>query len=134
MSKSNIDIGINIIRNAVLDSLYLKISTLNLDDDVLTRLNEALDEEKSNDTVIPKKKKQINFNHPKREIAPENQCTRTMKNGEKCKGIKTNDITQSCWGHMTAAEKEEHRLNKGKTPVGKKKYVAQRKAEDAVNE
>jgi hypothetical protein len=134
MSKSNIDIGVSIIRNAVLDNLLIKLSNLNLDEDVMSVLTQSIEEEKSNDTVIPKKKKQISFNHPKREIAPENQCTRMMKNGEKCKGIKTNDITQSCWGHMTAAEKEEHRLNKGKTPVGKKKYVAQRKAEDAVNE
>jgi hypothetical protein len=55
-----------------------------------------------------------------------------MKNGQRCHGIKTNNITKSCWGHMTPTEKEEHRMSKNK-PSGKK-YSLQRKLEDEADE
>ena len=133
MTKNNIDLGLGIIKNTILDNLEKSFRKLDLSDDVLSAILETIDKEKAADEY-PKKsrKKIINLDRPKREIAPENQCQRVMKNGQRCHGIKTNNITKSCWGHMTATEKEEHRMSKNK-PSGKK-YSLQRKREDEADE
>jgi hypothetical protein len=134
MSRSEITVGVNIIRNAILDELIGKIADIDISDDAKDVVAAMLAEEKTADKR--KKKRVVNLDAPKRTIPEENQCTRLMKNGEKCRAIKTNDITGSCWGHMTAAEREEHKTNKehAKIAIGKKKYTAQRKAEDDVDE
>jgi hypothetical protein len=98
MTKNNIDLGLGIIKNTILDNLEKSFRKLDLSDDVLGA----------------------------------NQCQRFMKNGQRCHVIKTNNITKSCWGHMTSTEKEEHRMSKNK-PSGKK-YSLQRKLEDEADE
>jgi hypothetical protein len=132
---SNIDFGIGIIKNSILDNLEKHFKNLDLDDLTLTTIIETIENEKTA-AEIPKKsrKKVINLDRPKREIAPANQCQRIMKNGEKCRGIKTNDVTKSCWGHMTPQEREAHRLSKSKPAVTGKKYSVHRKAEDEADE
>jgi hypothetical protein len=132
---TNIELGLGIIKNSVLDSLEKSFRKLDLDDDTLATIIETIEIEKSVEEYPKKsKKKVINLDRPKREIAPQNQCQRKMKSGEKCRGIKTNNITNSCWGHMTAKEKEEHRLSKNKPAVSGKKYSVHRKAEDDADE
>lgn len=135
MTKNNIELGLGIIKNSILDNLEKSFRKLDLDEDVLAIINETIEKERvAEDTTTRKsKKKVVRLDRPKREIAPENQCHRMMKNGEKCHGIKTNNITQSCWGHMTAKEKEEHRISKNKPAIGKK-YALEREAEDEADE
>jgi hypothetical protein len=134
MKKNNIDYGLGIIKNTILDDLEKSLSKLGLDDDIHAMIIEVIENEKSVDEPKKSRKKVINLDRPKREIAPENQCQRKMKTGEKCKGIKTNNITKSCWGHMTSKEKEEHRLSKNKPVTTGKKYSLHRKAEDEADE
>jgi hypothetical protein len=138
MTKSkmtNIELGLGIIKNSVLDNLEKSFKKLDLDDDSLALVLETIENEKVIEDYPKKsKKKVIHLDRPKREIAPENQCKRKMKNGEKCRGIKTNNITNSCWGHMTAKEKEEHRLSKNKPTISNKKHSLHRKAEDEADE
>jgi hypothetical protein len=133
MTKNNIDLGLGIIKNTILDNLEKSFRKLDLSEDVNNLILEVIEKEKAAEEY-PKRsrKKVINLDRPKREIAPENQCQRIMKNGQRCHGIKTNNITKSCWGHMTASEKEEHRMSKSK-PSGKK-YSLQRKLEDDADE
>lgn len=133
MTKNNIELGLGIIKNTILDNLEKSFKKLDLGKEVDALIMEVIENEKAADEYPKKtKKKVINLDRPKREIAPENQCQRIMKNGQKCHGIKTNNITKSCWGHMTATEKEEHRMSKNK-PSGKKHSV-HRQLEDEADE
>lgn len=134
MTKNNIELGLGIIKNTILDNLEKSFRQLDLSEDVSAMVLEVIEKEKSAEEYPKKskKKKVINLDRPKREIAPENQCQRVMKNGQRCHGIKTNNITKSCWGHMSATEKEEHRMSKTK-PTGKK-HSLQRKLEDEADE
>jgi hypothetical protein len=133
MTKNNIELGLGIIKNTILDNLEKSFKKLDLGKEVDALIMEVIETEKAADEYPKKsKKKVINLDRPKREIAPENQCQRIMKNGQRCHGIKTNNITKSCWGHMTATEKEEHRMSKNK-PSGKK-HSLQRQLEDEADE
>lgn len=132
MSRSNINtLAINIIKNNILDELAIKFKGLDLDEDTMGEINKLVDDERCEE---PKKskKKTIKLHGPKREIAPENQCQRLMKNGNKCGSIRTNRITNSCWAHMTEKEKDEHR--KGMTKKSSGKYSFHRAEEDKVDE
>ena len=108
---TNIDHGVGIIKNAILDNIIERIKLLDLDEQSYTKLTEVFDDEKANVSI--RKKKNEKEDKPKKVIPSERQCTRRSKNG-KCGAIRTNDVTKSCWAHMSQAEKDEHMGMKNK--------------------
>lgn len=129
----NIDIAINIIKNDILDDIVAKVKNLHIDDESIEIVVDAILNEKKQTPI----KKTSTITRPKKEIPIERQCTRTAKNGNKCTGIRTNNITKSCWSHMTPAEKAEHtdsKKNEPSTSKGKMKYTFERQKEDEADE
>jgi hypothetical protein len=132
----NIDLAINIIKNDILDDIVEKINKLHIDDETMEIVVNAVLSEKK-DTTTTTKRKIPTTTRPKKEIPLDRQCTRTAKNGTKCCGIRTNNITKSCWSHMTPAEKAEHtdsKKNEPSTSKGKMKYTLEREKEDEADE
>ena len=133
---NNIDIAVNIIKNDILDNIVEKIKNLHIDDESIEIVVETLLKEKKEITNT-KRKLPNNTRRPKKEIPLDRQCTRNAKNGNKCSGIRTNNITKSCWSHMTPTERIEHsesKKNEASTSKGKMKYTLEREKEDEADE
>jgi predicted RNA-binding protein with RPS1 domain len=103
---SNIDHGVGIIKNAIIDNIIERIKTLDLDEETYLKVVNIFDDEKA-DVSIRKKKNEVN-DKPKKVIPKERRCTRKSKDGKTCGALRTNDVTKSCWAHMSQAEKDEH--------------------------
>jgi hypothetical protein len=140
---TNIEYGVGIITNTILDNVIEEINKLHLDSETQLRILEAINTQKLTITQPPKSKsksKSKNTEIKQRVISEENQCQRQLKSGGKCHGIKTNNITNSCWGHMSIEEKEQHQLMKNGNNIKSSKkiiklsYDEQRRLEDLVDD
>ena len=104
---TNIDNGVGIIKNAILDNVIERIKLIDLNEQVYVKVVEIIEDEKVGVSIRKKKREVYDLDKPKKVIPSERQCTRQSKNG-KCGAIRTNDVTKSCWAHMSQAEKDEH--------------------------
>jgi hypothetical protein len=130
---TNIDHGVGIIKNAIIDNIIERIKTLDLDEDTYLKVVNVFDDEKA-DVSIRKKKNEVN-DKPKKVIPKERRCTRKSKDGKTCGALRTNDVTKSCWAHMSQAEKDEHmELKKSSGSKTSNKYKIKRDVEDNVDE
>lgn len=139
---TNIDYGVGIITNTILDNVIEALSKLNFNEETNTKILEVINQQKIAN-IQPQKKKSTKVKNTEtkvRTIEEKNQCQRELKSGGKCKGIKTNNITNSCWGHMSPEEKEQHRIMKNGVSAKTNKniiklsYDEQRRLEDLADE
>ncbi|CAO3620942.1 unnamed protein product [Cunninghamella echinulata] len=131
---SNIDHGVGIIKNAILDNIIERVKLLDLDENAYMKIMAIFDDEKENISIRKKKREVYDLDKPKKVIPLERQCTRKSKDGKACGAIRTNDVVKSCWAHMSQAEKDEHMEMKKSNVKTSNKYKIRREAEDMADE
>lgn len=134
MKKDPVKFALALVTNSVLDALSEDIKALDLQD--LDRQKVLSVIEASRQPMHPQPKVRRSSTREKKAIKEELQCTRLTKSGTKCVGPRCSETLMSCWGHMSAEEKEDY--YKGKDTEGsykvKRGTAAARALEDLENE
>ncbi|PIA12555.1 hypothetical protein COEREDRAFT_84051 [Coemansia reversa NRRL 1564] len=114
-NRKDIDLGANIIVNATLNAVLLRIANLKINDgdDVKEKIVNDINDYKELEVKVTnigpqKKSKKKDPSAPKRTIKPENQCTGKRKDGSDCNGPMCSKDLKLCWGHMNKDQREEY--------------------------
>lgn len=97
MSKRQVNKGIKIIRESVIDEIVEKLVELKVDENIIKSIK---DDKKP---VSNRKKPNIPF---------AKQCSAMCKSGNKCTVAICDKTNKLCWAHMSKEQKELHRSKK----------------------